>query len=380
MAKKTVCVVGGGISGLVCAQTLTSLSKSYNRPLRVILLEASQRLGGQIMTENHSVRNTHVTIEAGAEGFVTRSKVFPEVARLAGVPQDQLVNQIRIADNELRWDADSKRWNIEPLEPGIAAQKLGFQVPKQDRGKGIRSFHNGMSALVNAIGENLSDVRVGSSVRCIDISDSPYEIETSSKNGSTTITSDAVVLATPLESIRTILNQTGLDCDLSPLVHHSHVSVHLLVPVMDHFELPKSFTVPAELQHSLNGLRAVSFVNEKFPDRCEDGYWLFRFYFRPSSESLAREDVHWRSAAERILSEVYGIGNVMWTSYSPWVSQLPTISQGYLEDCRTFKEMVASRTNNRIQLVGTEVSGAGLEAAATSGYEAAMKILNSFIV
>lgn len=167
MSSKVVCVVGGGISGLAAAQTLVYMSRKRLYPLDVVLLESTARLGGQIRTErfdNLTKVNSRVIIEAGAEGFVTRSTVFPKLGGMAGLGDDQIVDQKRIIDRELRFDPEKRSWGILELAPGVAAQKLGFQVPKEDRGRGIRSFRTGMSQLVEQISSNLEDVRLNSAV------------------------------------------------------------------------------------------------------------------------------------------------------------------------------------------------------------------------
>lgn len=60
--RATVAVVGGGISGLVAADLLA------RREHHVTLLEADERLGGKILTEQLD----GVTVEAGADSFLAR--------------------------------------------------------------------------------------------------------------------------------------------------------------------------------------------------------------------------------------------------------------------------------------------------------------------
>lgn len=68
--SEVVIVVGGGIAGMVAARRLVLGGR------RVILLEASDRLGGQVM--RHTVAG--IDLDAGAESFATRGG---SVARLA---------------------------------------------------------------------------------------------------------------------------------------------------------------------------------------------------------------------------------------------------------------------------------------------------------
>ena len=366
MSSKVVCVVGGGVSGLVAAQTLTSLARRSHKALRVVLLEGSDRLGGQIYTQKHVVPGLRdpVIIEAGAEGFVTRSTLFPKVAEMAGLHSNQLVNQGRVADNELVWDESKHEWSIFQLEPGVAAQKLGFQVPKEDRGRGIRSFEAGMSQLVDRIGENLADYRLSSHVETIERDANRFRINYKNRTSYESLTSDAVIVATPLTAMSNVLSPLNLDWPIKPVAHNSHVSVHVVVPCHAMRRVPQSFTVPEALQSQFGGLRACSFVNEKFPNRCGGDEWLFRFYYRPMSVESVRE-------------HVFGSDHpICWSHYAPWESALPVITPAHLSTCKEFQLHVKELTKGTVELIGSEVSGAGLEAAATSGYEAAVRLLD----
>lgn len=68
---KTVAVIGGGITGLATAHALTRSGAS----LRVVLFEASDRLGGKVLTADIE----GVPVEAGADSFLDRD---PSVRRL----------------------------------------------------------------------------------------------------------------------------------------------------------------------------------------------------------------------------------------------------------------------------------------------------------
>ncbi len=60
---KRVLVIGGGISGLACAHRLLEERDAYGLALEVTLLEAGNRLGGSIRTEERE----GFLIEQGAE-------------------------------------------------------------------------------------------------------------------------------------------------------------------------------------------------------------------------------------------------------------------------------------------------------------------------
>ena len=55
-----VCVIGGGLSGLVCALQLAEQKH------RVVLLEASRDVGGRILAEELNVNESKTQIELGA--------------------------------------------------------------------------------------------------------------------------------------------------------------------------------------------------------------------------------------------------------------------------------------------------------------------------
>ncbi len=378
---KTVCIVGGGIAGLVCAQTIQHLARSAGCSMNLILLEKTSRLGGQIKTKNFQFNGRGIIIEEGAEGFVTRSEVFPRVAAMAGLHPHCVVDQIRIADNELGYDTENNKWRVHELPPGVAAQKLGFQVPDRDRGRGIRSFRLGMVQIVDAIGRNLTDVRLNSDVVSVHKKGDDWRVGFRSTDGeSSELQADAVVLGIPAANIQQVMRIPREHKAPPQLQHNSHVSVHLLVPRKSSVPEPSSFTVPIDLQDHFHGLRAVALVNEKFPQRCPDDSWLFRFYYRPNPHDDLKDSGRWISSAKETLREVYGFDSVDCSWFSPWSRALPVISKDYLESCGVWKEEINRLTGGRVAFVGSETTGAGLEAAALSGFDAGSDIFNRLTV
>src|SRR5690606_33930091 len=96
--------------------------------------------GGQIETTEED----GFLIERGGEGFVARSEALPALARELGMP-DALIGQAIFGS----YGFDGATLSL--LSPGEAAQFLGFQVPPEDRGKGIRSLKRGMGSLIDAL-------------------------------------------------------------------------------------------------------------------------------------------------------------------------------------------------------------------------------------
>lgn len=77
-AARPVLVVGGGVAGLVAARDL-ALAGS-----RVLLVEASDRLGGQV--RRHRIGG--IDLDAGAEAFALRNSAVAELARELGLGDD----------------------------------------------------------------------------------------------------------------------------------------------------------------------------------------------------------------------------------------------------------------------------------------------------
>ncbi|WP_085506907.1 protoporphyrinogen oxidase [Thalassobacillus devorans] len=83
---KQIVVVGGGITGLAAAYYLQKEIKHQQLPYEVKLLEASDKLGGKIKTEQRD----GFTIERGPDSFLARKKSASELASEVGLG-DQLV-------------------------------------------------------------------------------------------------------------------------------------------------------------------------------------------------------------------------------------------------------------------------------------------------
>jgi protoporphyrinogen/coproporphyrinogen III oxidase len=80
ISDRTVCVIGGGIAGLVSAYTLAREEPELN----VVVCESSDRLGGLVRTD--SIEG--VPIEAGADSFLTRDSIIVELCRELGLDGD----------------------------------------------------------------------------------------------------------------------------------------------------------------------------------------------------------------------------------------------------------------------------------------------------
>ncbi len=74
-------VVGGGISGLAAAHRLGELASELRLPIDVLLVEASNRLGGSISTRSYG----DFIIESGADSFITQKPWALDLCRRVGL-------------------------------------------------------------------------------------------------------------------------------------------------------------------------------------------------------------------------------------------------------------------------------------------------------
>lgn len=68
---KTVVIIGGGITGLSAAYYLHRAMSDEGRQVRIVVVEASEQLGGKIRT----IRESGFIMEAGADSIVARKKI-----------------------------------------------------------------------------------------------------------------------------------------------------------------------------------------------------------------------------------------------------------------------------------------------------------------
>jgi protoporphyrinogen/coproporphyrinogen III oxidase len=108
-AERHVVVVGGGIAGLAAAHALLTQGRTgEGPPPRITLLEAEQRLGGQVRSEPIASR----LLDVGAESLMTRTPAAIELCRELGLEQELVAPR---QSAMFIW----ARGRLRPLPPGI---------------------------------------------------------------------------------------------------------------------------------------------------------------------------------------------------------------------------------------------------------------------
>jgi oxygen-dependent protoporphyrinogen oxidase len=84
MNKQSVVIVGGGISGLSAAFFLSQRAVREHRPLKITVLEATDRFGGVLRTLTHN----DIQMEAGADAFYAGFPDVLDLCRELGLQED----------------------------------------------------------------------------------------------------------------------------------------------------------------------------------------------------------------------------------------------------------------------------------------------------
>ena len=344
-AMRSALIVGGGLAGLTAAFRLQDHCK-------VTVLEGGPTWGGQIAT----TRDSGFVIERGGEGFVARSSALPILARDLGMP-DALIGQSVFTS----YGFDGQR--LVALEPGEAATFLGFQVPKEDLGKGIRSLRGGMGSLIDALRAALQDrveMLAGTTARSVKAGVSRAEVETENA----VLGADALIVATSAASAAALADAATM----------SSVTVELAYPraAIDHALDGTGFVVALAAQDA--GLRACTFTTSKFIDRAPHDKVSLRLFFRPSGDDLAAlDDAAWTERAVAGLHRVLKVhGQPLCAWVSRWPNALPVFSD--LHRARVCALELAL-VPFPVLLAGSAFHGSGIDAAVTSGERAAAAIL-----
>lgn len=345
-----IVIIGGGIAGLCAAHKLS-------RKHGVLVAEAAPQLGGQLATE----RRDGFVIELGAEGYVARSRAIPGLAEELGIA-DQLTGQLTLRSLGYRGG------ELAPLQPGESASLLGFQVPREDLGHGIRTHRRGMGALIDALQSKLAgtvEFRTGFRVRHIARRAKGYAIEA---DDGATLQADKVVIATTARDAAPLLTPV-VGSAAEALMHvtaMSNVNVSLAFQrdAVPHALDATGFVVATAEQ--IHGARACTFASSKFAERAPEGFVNLRVFFRPEPRELKMlDDASYVSRAREVIARALGeLGPHQASWVARWPEALPVFDDA---STQTIAELETALKGSGIALASSAFHGPGVEGAVRSG-------------
>lgn len=349
MNAERVIVVGAGLAGLAVAMRLRLAGRD------VLVLEEAGRAGGQIQT----FREPGLVVELGAEGFVARSRAVPALCGVLAI-EDALVDQLttdtyRIEDGELLL-----------LPPGEAARRLGFQVPEEELGRGIRSLQLGMGQLVDALVESVGSERVRCATGVSGVRREGNALAVELADGSVE-TGAVVVLAAPSRVAAKLLTPLGLAeaLPLGAASLTSNVSVNLLYrrEHLQRYPAGSGLIFPEQWGHV--GLRALSIVEHKFAGRAPAGQSLLRVFFRPVADALTTwSDEKFSATAESAIEQVLGATGAPQRGWvSRWADALPVFTPAHRAAVAALDQSLQALN---VHVAGSAFHGAGIDAAVQS--------------
>ena len=321
----------------------------------VLVLEASARVGGQIDT----FREPGLVVELGAEGFVARSRALPALAALLGI-EGSLVEQLTTDTYALEGS------ELVLLPPGEAARRLGFQVPPEELGRGIRSFALGMGELVDALLARVGAGRVRLGARVVALRQQAPGLVVELADGSNEA-AGAVVLAAPARQAADLLRPLGLEqsapLEAAPLL--SNVSVNLLYRRAQFQSYPPGSGLIFPDGFAGVGLRALSLVDHKFAGRVPGEQALLRVFFRPVGDALTTwSDARFASEAAQAIARVLPVlGEPTRSWVSRWADALPVFSPSHKAQAASLDQALQALG---IHVSGSAFHGAGIDAAVAS--------------
>lgn len=350
-------VLGAGLAGLAVAARLVDADRE------AVVLESSPRAGGQI----HTFAEGELVVELGAEGFVARSQAVPNLCRRLGL-EPALIGQLTTDTHCL------EQGKLVLLPPGEAARRLGFQVPEEELGRGIRSLSRGMAQLTDALLARLGSARVRLATPVTAIRRAASELEVTLASGER-LGCARLVVATPARVAAGLLEPLGLEAT-APLASAStlsNVSVNLLYRSEQLGELPRGSGLLFPEAFARIGLRAMSLVHQKFAGRAPAGAALLRVFFRPDPEALQSwDDARFAQEAHGAIARVLPVSGLPRQSWvSRWAFTLPVFSAAYREQVAAAEQALEPLG---IELTGSAFHGAGIDAAAASAERVAARL------
>ncbi|WP_449600058.1 protoporphyrinogen oxidase [Paenibacillus sp. Marseille-Q9583] len=461
---RTVVVIGGGITGLSTAYYLQKSIHHKKLDVKIILVEASDRLGGKIRTLQHE----DFIMESGADSIVTRkTNVAPLIEELGmqdevvynatgisyiytegqlkqipkdavfGIPlsieslattdlisaegkvealkdfytpNDRFTKNDSVGDFlEAFFGKELVEKQISPVLSGVYSGKLseltiastlpylidykneygsiiqGLSANKakfQGNGdKKFMSFKGGVSALIDAMEEQLSDVEIIKGIRAERIAKDGERYRVTLADGRI-LDSDFAVLGTMHSTAQTLLQDEALNQDFNQLFNSSMISVYLGFDIPDS-QLPVNGTgfITANSDDVL--CNACTWTSRKWEHTSGQQRLLVRLFYKssgPHYESLIKlsEEELLKVALNDIQTSLGITGQPVTHDVTKWHDVMPNYHKRHHEIVVSLEKKIADHYPNVI-LAGCSYYGVGIPDCIANGEKTAERILEQVI-
>lgn len=130
-----VAVVGGGVSGLYTAWRLLRAAREEGKPRRVTVFEASDRIGGRLLTWLPKGIDGGLRAELGGMRFLEQQKLVWELLSELGFSEKKDFLPFYVSGENLRLLLRGEGGPLDGLEPGRR-----YLLPESNRGKSARQI------------------------------------------------------------------------------------------------------------------------------------------------------------------------------------------------------------------------------------------------
>jgi len=348
-----VAVIGGGLAGLAGALELVEAGAE------VVLLEAGDRLGGQI-------RTTHergFLVEEGADGFAPAQETL-----------HRLMHDLRIHERIVVPEALPTLVLEAPddLRPAAPVEDLPSAAP-------VKTLRGGMAELVTAIRrriERKADLRVGNAAVAVTRTRPGWTVY---PEIGAALAVDAVLFALPARPAAWLVHPVATDGAraLSKLGTRPVVTVSAAYRKTTVGHPLNAAGIVLSRDPTADGVGLCAFVSSSFPGRAPADWVLLRALVRPArGELVGTTDEGWTEIVHAQLAPILGLHESPGAAWvARWADTAPVVSPEYAT--RVAEARAALRALGRIELAGVTSEGNGLEGALRSGLAGAKHLLGS---
>jgi protoporphyrinogen oxidase len=352
-----IVVIGGGITGLSCAFQLQQRLQASDVSCRITLLEASERVGGKILTDHID----GFIIDAGADVFMARK---PGAVALC--------TALNLTDRIQETDPSNRKTYVRHVDGTLHPITMYENEP-------LATLRGGMQELADTTARNLAPGTIRLRTRAINIEyhNNAYHIDLSGEqhfaaSDSQHLTADAVVIAVPARQTATILNAfipdserllSGVSYTKTTTVSAAYRRAQVPNPLHGYGYIIKDAQA--------GSVSACTWSSSKIPGRAPNDHVLLRAFVR--GVDLPPSDVHALVTEEfrRVLDVT---ASPLFIRSYQWPEAIPIYSTEHGQHIVELDQQLTPFAG--LTIAGSAIGATGIPDSIRSGMEAADVVWN----